>query len=279
MARTRHHGVARLQLLGTRPTYEPGRLVFRDRAALDSLVEDLVATGRPLHLGRLAEGSAELAAVTALPRRRAVVVSRTAPGTPRLTLPDDPSALDRALSASRRTALRRARRRAEQEGALAVDVVAPGPDTAGEQLDRLVQVEAKGWKGRAGTALFHDTALRRFFSSYAGRAAELGTLRMSFLRIGEATAAAQLAVEVGDRLWVLKIGYDEAWSRVSPGVLLTHETIRWAVGRELAAYEFLGGEAPWITAWTSEVVPHRTVRVYPRSAAGLAGLAADAVRR
>ena len=109
-----------------------------------------------------------------------------------------------------------------------------------------------------------------------------GALRMCFLRIGDAVAAAQIAVTFGDRFWLLKIGYDEAFARCSPGTLLSLETIRYAAARGLRSYEFLGGPEPWTRMWTDQERPCVSLRVYPASLRGiwvLAGAVGKIARR
>ncbi len=49
------------------------------------------------------------------------------------------------------------------------------------------------------------------------------SLRIAFLRIAGRPVAMQIAVERAQRLWLLKIGYDEEYARCSPGQLLMLE--------------------------------------------------------
>jgi len=120
-------------------------------------------------------------------------------------------------------------------------------------LEEAFQVEASGWKGHKGTALASDLLRQSFYRRYAAAACEKGILRLSLLRIGGRAAAMQFAVEWGKRFWLLKIGYDEEFSRCSPGTLLMLETLRYAAGRGLQSYEFLGVVEPWLAAWTKQV--------------------------
>ena len=62
----------------------------------------------------------------------------------------------------------------------------------------------------------------------------------------------QMAVEDGGGLWLLKIGYDRAYGRCSPGMLLMRETIRYAAEAGLGRYEFLGCSATWTRVWTRQ---------------------------
>ena len=121
------------------------------------------------------------------------------------------------LNAGRRSDLRRARRIAERIGPVHVEVLSPSPTDLGRLLREAFAVEAAGWKGRAGTALACDPVRQTFFRRYADAACRRGMLRIGFLRIGDIPVAMQLGVEWGGRFWLLKIGYDEAFSRCSPG--------------------------------------------------------------
>jgi CelD/BcsL family acetyltransferase involved in cellulose biosynthesis len=87
----------------------------------------------------------------------------------------------------------------------------------------------------------------------------------------------QIATEETGRWWLLKIGFDPAWSDCSPGTLLLCETLRHAVRQQLTAYEFLGTVEPWTQVWTLHERECVSVRVYPLGLHGAAALAGDAV--
>ncbi len=179
------------------------------------------------------------------------------------------------LDPGRRSDLRRAWRIAQQVGAVRTEVLSPDPAALSAVLDEAFQIEQASWKGRALTALASDAARGLFYRRYAEAACERGVLRVCFLRVGGRAAAMQLAIESGDRFWLLKIGYDEGFRRCSPGTLLMRETIRYAAERGLTGYEFLGVVEPWTAAWTKEARSCVSVRVYPARWRGLVALAAD----
>jgi len=143
----------------------------------------------------------------------------------------------------------------------------------------LVRVEATGWKARNGSSLSQRQHMRQFFLRYATLAATSGVLRFSFLDVNAKAVAAQLSVEYADRLWVLKIGYDEAWSRVSPGWQLMAETVRYAFERKLKSFEFLGSDEPWLHRWETEARELSTLAAYPATIPGMYGLATDTAAR
>ncbi len=78
------------------------------------------------------------------------------------------------------------------------------------------------------------------------------------------------------RFWVLKIGYDEEYSRCSPGILLIHETIRYAFTNGLKSYEFLGSDENWLHMWTKDNIRrHISIGYYPFNFIGLKRLSID----
>ena len=89
------------------------------------------------------------------------------------------------------------------------------------------------------------------------------------MRIGGKTVAMQIAIEASDRLWLLKIGYDEAYAKCSPGMLLMLETLQYAARKGLASYEFLGAAKDWTRRWTKTERNNVTIRIYPYTVKGL----------
>jgi len=112
----------------------------------------------------------------------------------------------------------------------------------------------------------------------AHNASQAGLLRLCFLRIAGQAAAMQLALQGGGRFWLMKIGYDAAFARSSPGQLLMLHTIGHAASQGLASYEMLGNAAAWTAGWTRTLRPFVAVRAYPTSWPGAQALCTDAWR-
>src|SRR5205807_9829190 len=87
-----------------------------------------------------------------------------------------------------------------------------------------------------------------------------------------------LGVESEGRFWLHKIGYDEAFAKCSPGMLLLRDTIRYAASRGLRSYEFLGAAEAWIRPWTDQLRRCVSIRAYPAGATGIAAFIADVLR-
>jgi CelD/BcsL family acetyltransferase involved in cellulose biosynthesis len=272
------HKDACLELLGTNEMIEPMDFLYATPAALAVLTDALAGFRDHLFLNRLPAQSAVVTALRRSYRGRGIVICRPEPGCPWIPLDAGWREPEQQLTARRRSDLRRSRRIAERMGPVAFDVVRPTPEALGPLLDEAFGVEAAGWKGAEGTALTDDPVREHLYRRYATAACAKGTLLVCFLRIGGRAAAMQLALTAGDRFWLLKIGYADAFARCSPGTLLMLETLRYAAAHGLQSYELLGTEEPWTQLWTSHVRPCVSLRAYPASVRGLAGLAADVGR-
>lgn len=273
---SRQDGIPRLDLLGVDELYEPMDFLFDEPAALGPLTAMLARSRTPLVLKRVLAQSPLVASLQETYRWGGLVVTREARGAPWIPLDAGWMHPETQFSAGQRAALTRAKRAAERLGTVACEVHRPTPGELSPLLAEAFDVEAAGWKGRGGSALVLDAERGAFYRRYAALAAAQGTLRICFLRIGGRAAAMQFAVESGRRWWLLKIGFDEAFKKCSPGSLLMLETIRHAAGGGLLGYELLGTDEPWTRLWTPFVHPCVSLTVYPAGTTGLAALAADA---
>jgi CelD/BcsL family acetyltransferase involved in cellulose biosynthesis len=127
--------------------------------------------------------------------------------------------LDRAIGAKKRKELRRQRQRLADNGDVSVETTMQ-PSAIHEALAGFLALEARGWKGRAGTAAIGHDSVRKFVEyAVAGLAAE-GKARIDRLSVGESIVAVTVTLRSGPIAWTWKIAYDESVARTSPGVQL-----------------------------------------------------------
>jgi CelD/BcsL family acetyltransferase involved in cellulose biosynthesis len=269
-------GIERLELIGMTALREPGGLIYEDDAALSELLCALIALGAPVTLERLEARSAVGRLLSTYVRRPGVIVRRPTASSLFVPVRGEWATYRTQLSSRITGNLPRLRRRAEKLGAVRVEVLQPAPDETPALLETVMTVEAAGWKGRSGSAMRARGDLRAFFGAYALSAARARRLRICRLWLGSRIAAAELAVVAYQRWWQLKIGYDDTFAELYPGLQLTDENIRYAFEQRLEAYEFLGSAAPWERHWNPEEREHELVVLYPRTPAALWGLVVDA---
>jgi CelD/BcsL family acetyltransferase involved in cellulose biosynthesis len=183
--------------------------------------------------------------------------------------------LTKKLSKNFRKSLRAARRRAEEMGALSYQAVTTMPQLE-RACDEFLQVESSGWKGAAGTgtAIAADPQLVRFYKELTRRFAEQGRCHIHVLRDGEKPIAAQFALLDETTVYTLKTGYDESYSKISPGHLLDQHTFSW-YGNHSGLKEInLASDAPYLDAWKPQRMAVHNVYAFNRTPFGWAAAAA-----
>jgi CelD/BcsL family acetyltransferase involved in cellulose biosynthesis len=138
-----------------------------------------------------------------------------------------------------------------------------------EVMEDVLRIEAAAWKGENGTAMKSDPAVAEFYARLAERAADLGWLRIYFLRLGEKRIALDYALQKERTVYAVKIGYDPEFHTYSPGHLLLQKILQRACGERYQAYDFLGADDEWKYVWTQQVRHHRWLflfrnRLWPR---------------
>ncbi|MFH1017350.1 MAG: GNAT family N-acetyltransferase [Pseudomonadota bacterium] len=265
--------------LGVEDHGEPGDFNYQDLESLDGLAMTLAERKVPLFLARVPEDSPVGGALRRAYRGRGLVILRPQVNCPFIEIGVTESQTLDNLPARLRSDLRRGRRKAETIGAISLEVHAPSTVSDLTPLwEESLRIEATGWKGRRHTALQLDHRVGSFYRAYAVRACEQGVLRIFFLRIGGKMTAMMIGLEVSERLWILKIGYDENFAACSPGMILIHEILRYAAQRKLKSYEFLGTATAWTRRWTKQERKILRIYVYPYTGKGAAILARDSVK-
>ena len=258
-----------LEIVGLQELSEPVDLVWADRQSLEHLVTTLTSLKIPLILDRLPEDSPSIEAFKKAYHGKGIVLCREGVGYPFIPLDESWSMPEQNLSSRRRSDLRRAFRKTEKIGPLRTEILAPQPEELDPLLDLAFAIEVNSWKGRTNTALAKDAVRGSFFRHYAHAASREGILRICFLHLGDKAVAMQLAVECNNQFWLLKIGYDEQFAHCSPGNLLLRDTIKYAAGKGLDSYDFLGKVEDWTSIWTSSERRCVSLRVYPISLQGM----------
>ena len=278
MVAVRKGWIEHLELLGASTLMEPGGFIYAGEEQLKHLIHALLATRRPVILRRLHAESIQPRSLTECCKRRALCLFREMPGSLWFEIHPNWKTFDESIPSRRLKRLQRKQRAAERMGRVEYEVIAPGNEHLADYLKELFEVENAGWKGRNGTSILAHPDMEQFITCFSQTAVQNGSLRLFFMRVNGEVIAARMAILYANRLWEIKIGYDEKFSHCSPGLLLTHETIKYAFEQGLEAYEFLGDEESWEYLWTNKSHPYVAAHIYPFSILGFIALGKDLCR-
>lgn len=232
------------------PHYEI--LAEDDEAAAALMGETLARMPARLSIRFAAAGGTTAEAVAAAAARRGMTsAARTMMRSPVIVLDGDFETYRRRLSKNLRKNLSRRRTRMEELGEIEFTVSGGGPDLEAELAEAL-RIEASGWKGRQGTAIASDARTRRFYTEVAAWAAEVGILRLAFLRAGGIPIAFDFGLASNGTYYSLKTGYESEHHRLGPGAALTHDLIRHCYAEGLDRVELLGSEDEFKRRWAGE---------------------------
>ena len=169
------------------------------------------------------------------------------------TVGDFPAWAKSRLSTARAKNMRRLRRRLEELGEVAVEVE-DGTEKLDALLDEGLDLEASGWKGRAGTAVKSRRDAHHFYEAMARNAAALGLLRMFFLRLDGKAVGFSLTIQDGNVLTALKIAFDESYRSYAPGVLMGRIRLEYCFAHpDITRFRFAGEAERVKLDWTDEV--------------------------
>ena len=122
-------------------------------------------------------------------------------------------------------------------------------------FEALLEVEASGWKGRAGTALRFQPRARAFYAALGATLrgpddyCEIHTLHAE----GRCLAAAFCA-RTGRTCSFIKTAYDEAYAHLAPGKLLLAHILERCCGDPGIDWFDQVSDVPWMQGWRREPV-------------------------
>jgi CelD/BcsL family acetyltransferase involved in cellulose biosynthesis len=130
-----------------------------------------------------------------------------------------------ALGPKKLKELRRQRNRLAEHGEVSF-TVATMPDEIERDLEIFLALEASGWKAKRGTALAQNEGDTAFVRRAVRDAAAHGKCEIITLHAGETPVAGAIVLRHLDRAFYFKLGVDENFAKLSPGVQLTLELTR-----------------------------------------------------
>jgi CelD/BcsL family acetyltransferase involved in cellulose biosynthesis len=162
-----------------------------------------------------------------------------------------------AWSGNHRRHMRKAIRRANEEGGVELDIRRP---TSADEVESLLleafEVENRSWKGSERTSVLSNPTVWSFYRGQATAIANEGQLEITFLRHEGKAIAFEYGWHAGGVYYTPKVGYDDAFGRYSPGQLL--RVLRYEkafAGSELQTIDFYGPLAEATAKWATCTYP------------------------
>ena len=136
-------------------------------------------------------------------------------------LEPNPGYIHENLRAKSRKEMKRQWNRLSETGETRCDVLtSPAELAAGAQ--QFLAIEASGWKGRRGTAMAQKVMLEQMFRKVVAGLGAHGACAIERLMVAGRPVAISVSLGKGERRWLWKTAYDEAYARFSPGSQLVY---------------------------------------------------------
>lgn len=160
---------------------------------------------------------------------------------PTLDLSEGWEAVYNAKTSSRRRNLHKRRwRQLSAEGPVTVSV-ASDPDAVAATMNDAFRLHDLRWHGRPDGSEFTTPDGRLFNAAAARRLAEDGVVRMLTLSVAEKPVAFHYYFMLAKRMYVYRLAFDPALSKLSPGLLATLAALEAAAEEGATTVEYLGG--------------------------------------
>jgi CelD/BcsL family acetyltransferase involved in cellulose biosynthesis len=197
----------------------------------------------------------------------------------RIEIDHDWQAYERHWSKSHRRRIRRTEQHADDEGGATLVVQRElQPHDIEPLLRRGLAVEDASWKGRAGSSVLKSPAALAFYLQQARQIATWGELQLTFLELNGRPIAFEYGWNSKGVYYSFKVGYDEAFARLSPGQLLRQRLLRrFFADPAQHAVDFVGPLSAAVGSWATSTYPVGRLVLSSGSLAG--GLVLHAYRR
>jgi len=162
----------------------------------------------------------------------------------RLALPESWEAYLKRLSKSHRKQLRRMDRDFFRTGRAVIHWV-HDQSHLDHALGVLVELHQRRWRGRGKAGCFASPRFLEFHREVARRMLAADCLSMSWMEVDGRPAAAEYHLRAGGIVYAYQSGIAPEWLPQEPGRLSHLATIRRAIERGDAAFDFLRGDEPY----------------------------------
>ena len=177
------------------------------------------------------------------------------------------------LSRNFRGNLRKARNKLLQFRNVEFDSVRKGKELL-QAFKEFLYIEASGWKGEKGsrTAIKLNPEIARFYKNLLENYSKIDGCEINLLKVNKECIAGQFCLLVDDTVYVLKIGYNEKYSKFAPGNILLENLIKRLSNDANIKYINLITDYKWHDNWKPLFYKVFAVYIFNKSCFGMIGL-------
>lgn len=135
-------------------------------------------------------------------------------------------------------------------------------DELDEGIAEGLRIEAAAWKAAAGTAIISDPQVEDFYTRFAKRAANMGLLRLAFLRVQGKRISFIYILGYLDTAYGLKMGYDPDFRKYAPGLTLLNLILKNTCSQGYTEFDLLGDDEVWKMMWTDQIRSHQWLYLF-----------------
>ena len=183
---------------------------------------------------------------------------------PYLPMQEDWDGYFKQRNAKHRANLRRRLKRLSELGPVEMERItceAGLEDALGEGF----RIEGAAWKDQCGTSMQAQQESRLFYTKLARKFAQRGWLELNFLTVSGRRIAFHYSLRYNNKVYLLKPGYDPAYSSYSPVNLLCYLFLQHLFDTGTEEFDFLGVADEWKLQWTKETRNHYWLFVFSNS--------------
>ncbi len=262
-------GKCSFEILGESFLHEPTGFIYRDEKSFGLLMQAIKRLESPILFQRIPESLSIRKYFTRPISKKFLFFEKRVTGSQYLLLPKTIEEFEKGMSSRRRGDLNRIRRKASSLGELGTEIIQPNAINLEKTIQLAFEIEHAGWKAKTQSSILSRAHIENFFRIYLKKLATRGQLVVGFLKCNNEAVAMQIAISSLGRMWLLKIGHKDEYKHISPGILMTHEMIRYAIKEDMQAFEFMGSCESWIKMWNPKAHEYKAALIFPVNISGL----------
>ncbi|HEV2701266.1 MAG TPA: GNAT family N-acetyltransferase, partial [Steroidobacteraceae bacterium] len=168
----------------------------------------------------------------------------------------------RAIHSKMRSNLRRRAKLAQSEAALRFESCRT-PEQVWRAFETFLDIESSGWKGPTGnrSSIRCRPTVLNFYTEMVREFIARNECVINLLWHGDQAIAAQLGLQLGRTLYILKVGYRDTNPTIAPGILLQDRTIRHACEHPVIDVLSMVNNPHWLHGFKPDTVKIRLLCV------------------